>query len=358
MNPNITRHNTLLEKSKSHKIKSFDAYLSHRTLPINLTQKDRHKFIHEQTRIIPECVASLEEDLYIANNFDLFGSPFQTKYEKHATAGATTPKRKALRYLNRLRAVASSISVDRGIWAIDNWSGGYFHWLIDALSRIELASDYWDSYPVILPNHYKEIPFISASLEILEIPYTYIHKGGSCRVRSLIVTSHTAPTGNANKEVLKILVDRFRAWANSQIRTNYMGRKEGRKLYVSRALAYRRKISNEAEIIPILIENGFEIVFTENMTFQEQVMLFSSASAIAGMHGAGLTNMIFMPSQSSVIEIRNSHDSNNNCYFTLASDLEHRYYYQMASPDGIDLNHANCHVSSSEIQHLLKSLPK
>ena len=40
---------------------------------------------------------------------------------------------------------------------------------------------------------------------------------------------------------------------------------------------------------------GFETVYTEELSFAEQVRLFSETRCLVSIHGAGLTNLMFMP---------------------------------------------------------------
>ena len=56
------------------------------------------------------------------------------------------------------------------------------------------------------------------------------------------------------------------------------------------------------------------------------------ARYIVSNHGAGLTNMLFMKDGGSVLELRHVSDCINNCYFTLASALDLKYFYQTCAP--------------------------
>ena len=71
-----------------------------------------------------------------------------------------------------------------------------------------------------------------------------------------------------------------------------------------------------------MTRHGFERVFLEDLSFEEQVRLVGSASVLAGNHGAGLANMAWMLPETIVLELRLRGDSQNNCYFSLASALE------------------------------------
>jgi len=66
-----------------------------------------------------------------------------------------------------------------------------------------------------------------------------------------------------------------------------------RKIFLTRGKNSGRFISNMDELGPVLKNFGFEILDTAAMAFEEQVRIFSNTSHLAGIHGAGLTNMIF-----------------------------------------------------------------
>jgi capsular polysaccharide biosynthesis protein len=54
-----------------------------------------------------------------------------------------------------------------------------------------------------------------------------------------------------------------------------------------------RKVLNYDELKIVLDEFGFKSYELENLSFQKQVEIFSSADIVMGPHGAGLVNMIF-----------------------------------------------------------------
>jgi capsular polysaccharide biosynthesis protein len=66
-----------------------------------------------------------------------------------------------------------------------------------------------------------------------------------------------------------------------------------RRILISRSLADKRRITNEAELFAALDQHGFELVCLEKLTLAEQVRLFQEAEVVVGPHGAGLTNVIF-----------------------------------------------------------------
>ncbi len=77
----------------------------------------------------------------------------------------------------------------------------------------------------------------------------------------------------------------------------------GRRLYVSRQDAKIRRLLVENEVAAALTQDGFEIVTLTGMKFREQVELFASAAVVVSMHGAGLSNIAFMPPGGLVVEL-------------------------------------------------------
>lgn len=92
-----------------------------------------------------------------------------------------------------------------------------------------------------------------------------------------------------------------------------------------------RRVYDEEHLDTLFSEMGFAVVHVQELdTYEDQVKLFSGASVIAGVTGAGLNNMTFMPPGSTVIEITTpiwavGTVSLHNVYKTMSSYLEHNY---------------------------------
>jgi Glycosyltransferase 61 len=68
---------------------------------------------------------------------------------------------------------------------------------------------------------------------------------------------------------------------------------QNKRVYLSRSENSLRYISNEREIITLLIQYGFEIIDSSKLKFEDQIELFSRTEILIGVHGAGLTNMMY-----------------------------------------------------------------
>ncbi|MES2838452.1 MAG: glycosyltransferase family 61 protein [Bacteroidota bacterium] len=230
----------------------------------------------------------------------------------------------------------------------DGWSQGFFHWLFDALpklielekegkkNKIILHSSFWTSFykESLLLLGYNESDFIFFSTQFV-----------FCK--KIKLPTYIEPTGNYDEKIIVELHDRFYKALNKS------SSKPFRKIYISRNKSKRRRLYNEAELLPILNKYGFETVYTENLNFTEQVQLFLETEIVIGVHGAGLSNMLFMKPETKVMELRFENETNDNCYFSLASALKINYFYCLGKKIDTDIKIEN-KVFSQEIEKLIK----
>ncbi len=91
----------------------------------------------------------------------------------------------------------------------------------------------------------------------------------------------------------------------------------------------------------------------EELSFSDQIRLMRGTKFVVGMHGAGLTNMLFMESGSTVLEIFDPKGYFNPCFFRLACDLGHQYYYCFGHGDGKE---SNIYVDVDQLEHTIKKI--
>jgi capsular polysaccharide biosynthesis protein len=214
------------------------------------------------------------------------------------------------------------------LWTTDDWSYGYFHWLTDALTRLYVVRERLHDFVLLLPSDYESLDFVQASLKCFGVrDVEYVGRNEVLRCRRLFMPTHTAPSGNYNEAIIReVRALLLRGHGDA----DYRG--EGERIYISRGRAPKRKIVNEDAVREMLETFGFQIIYAEDHSFAQQVHICSRARYLVSNHGAGLTNMLFMPEGASVLELRHHTDAVNNCYFTLSSALNLRYFYQTCLP--------------------------
>jgi len=101
----------------------------------------------------------------------------------------------------------------------------------------------------------------------------------------------------------------LRALASEMVSQSVPSRRPRRPVYISRLDAGARPMTNETDLCAALEAVGVKIVTASETSYKEQVAIFSSASLLIGPHGSGLTNMIYCPKGTPVIELRATHAS-------------------------------------------------
>jgi capsular polysaccharide biosynthesis protein len=220
----------------------------------------------------------------------------------------------------------------------------YFHWLTEALPRLIAAAPFLDGHTLLLPEKYEREPFIKASLELLNCKVHFFKWSRKQKVKELVVPGHTAGSGHYSIPLIKEVRQRF---------LDATAKTPQRKIYISRQKAPRRKIMNEDAVVALVQQYGYEIHFFEDYTLQQQIAIMAGTRYLIGLHGAGLTNMLFMPAPGKILELRNRQDDHNNCFFTLASALDHDYYYLNNAGDTTDTHRVNITVDTAQLQQVL-----
>lgn len=327
-----------------------EEYLSKRNLPKNFTPEDFHLFKNEIIKKINNSYVTKHKNILSYNHslFNRFGREILTDHTKMGTI----PLKRKIKLLAKKNNLSSmeKIHIDKASWVIDEKSNRFFHWYTDTLSRIFNIIDITDEYPVLISESLLKNNYIKNSLENLRINYLGYDFNKLLNIKTLLIASHTAPTGNYNKELIKIISKQLRIEDNNNLKNEY------KNIWISRNKGSYRRIINEKELSMILKKFNFKIYYPENHTFKYNQNIFAKSKVIAGLHGAGLTNMMFMKKGGKVIEIRRKGDSINNCYFSLASDLEHDYYYINALSENNNLFESDCYLDPNKLENLLKRI--
>ncbi|MEO8948271.1 MAG: glycosyltransferase family 61 protein [Mucilaginibacter sp.] len=217
------------------------------------------------------------------------------------------------------------------------WYGNYYHWLCEALCRVWVVKDRCDQMILLLPPKYKLPKYVLDSLGLFNFKkIIHIPTGKSALLRTLCMPSQRPNLNCYNSEIL---------FGIREMYLNYVYSKKidiniNERIYVSRRNATQRKIVNEEEVITTLSRYNFTTIYNEDYSFFEQISIYSNAKHLASIHGAGLTNMIFMPAGAIVFELvkrkTNPIRHLNLLYWYLADALNHQYYYQICEPIDID----------------------
>src|SRR5665213_3120713 len=76
-----------------------------------------------------------------------------------------------------------------------------------------------------------------------------------------------------------------------------------------------------------LQNDGFEIIDPGGLTIPEQINLVQQAKIVVSAHGAALSNLLFSPVKTTVIELFSPDYFRTDCYYTLSAIRELNYWY-------------------------------
>ncbi len=214
---------------------------------------------------------------------------------------------------------------------VNCYSRNYYHWIIDCLTRLEGIQYYQEKTgrkPVLIIDSNPSIWQIE-SLRLLGYEPDDCIQWNSFRVKvkRLVVPSF-------RREELRISATACH-WVRQRMFSNLpnMGSEKpsfSSRIYISRPKTAGRRVINEADVLEVLIPLGFVAYTLEDMSFSDQVRLFSQAEMVISPHGAGLTNIIFSHNLI-VIELFGSWVT--RAYFSISKALGFQYgCLQSASP--------------------------
>lgn len=252
-------------------------------------------------------------------------------------------------------------SLERGIDLL-HYTSGYYHWLMEGLPRVlDLIDDGidFDEYPLILP------PLDTFQRELLEMlgisPKSHVvtlDKGDWCHVQECIMP--TAPFAFAAPEIDEpsgqpeaTLLRRIRDRVLQHLKLEPAHDSEFRRLYVSRAKAAKRRFTaeTEASVRAILESEGYRTICLEDLPWAQQVRVVSGAEFIAGLHGAGLANLVFAQAKS-LLEFHNPLETRS--YFAwMARELDVRYAYMVGGLEGSSNHFDNITLKASDLADML-----
>lgn len=107
-------------------------------------------------------------------------------------------------------------------------------------------------------------------------------------------------------------------------------RESNRRIYVTRHDAADRRLHNEAAVMELLGEYGFEYIRVSDYDFAGQVTLFSSASVIAGPLGSALTNIAFARAGTTILPLIPAHW--DDMFFYDLAALGSMSWYEVRGP--------------------------
>jgi capsular polysaccharide biosynthesis protein len=222
--------------------------------------------------------------------------------------------------------------ISEGVLVHNRQSKGYYHWLLETLPKILfLRTSSYKNIPIILPYNFKKILYIKFFINLLKLNVIFIDEKKLYKIENIFYLPYISNPGLFRKFIRLKINKIFKK--NQKIHSQMV--------YLSRKFTTRRFIVNENKIIEFFKKNNFKIIYPEKVSYQKQIKIFQNCNFLVSAHGGGLSNMIWMPKNARVLEIRSGNDSHNNCYFNLSSLCDLKYFYFVAQNTNISVKTGN-----------------
>ncbi len=224
-------------------------------------------------------------------------------------------------------------------WITDDWSNNYFHWTLDCMLKLNNMEA---CEAILIPGKYLEqSPYIYESLQTLGMQVIPLDSKTIYWVRSVWVRPMLPYFS-----LTELLAFRKRIASLIQVKFG-----QGKRIYISRRIAQRRRLSNEENLEQLLKQHNFITCYPERLTWVEQVQLFASATHLVGLHGAGLTNIVYSQNLKWVIELKPA-KMRNELFKHLCDNLHIPYSVVLMETNQIDFHGADLTLTDANVKSM------
>ncbi|MGL4470372.1 MAG: glycosyltransferase family 61 protein [Aeromonas hydrophila] len=245
----------------------------------------------------------------------------------------------------------NSIHLDKGILINGGSETNYYHWMLEILSQLQFVDELpqkYDDYPIIISSSSQRISAVKSFIDKAGIyrDFIYIDSLSYYQVGDLLMIT---PPNNLVPNLKNI------SWSN--VRNSYVR---------SESLHYLRKIAskdikcmgggiykrvflarknfirkyNQDALFTALSKFGFQSIYMEDFSFDEQVAIISKAEIIVGPTGAAWTNILFSSPGTKALCWMADEAGDLSCFSNIASALD------------IDLTYINYSAGSTDTRKI------
>jgi capsular polysaccharide biosynthesis protein len=231
----------------------------------------------------------------------------------------------------------------------------YFHWFTECLAKLE-GLEWYQQQTGIKPTlllHKKLKGWQRESLELLGYkPEDYVEwTGKPIKAKTLVLPSFRQQCRWSDPEVYR--------WMRDRMLSNLPPLQEAAipyspRIFISRRLGAGRGILNEDAVMQVLEPLGFKSYIMEDLSFADEVRLFSQAEVIVGTHGSGLVNMIFSTGKTRILDLYGEFYTGG--FFQLSHSMGFPYACLHCDRQGLDPKGADLVVDIPKLKRVLHKL--
>lgn len=184
-----------------------------------------------------------------------------------------------------------------GAWVslASNWADGrnYYHWITDGLTRLLVREHLPEETRILLPA--RTPAYITETIAMLGLAHLSHSAPSACVApERFYFCSPTAMTGVWNPLGFDWLREKFAPFRSPVA--------SGPPVFLTRR-GNTRVPQKLEQIESIFSKHGFQIIDCGSLTVTEQIRITSAAPAIAGLHGAAMTNLLWAQPKTPVLEL-------------------------------------------------------
>lgn len=182
---------------------------------------------------------------------------------------------------------------------------------------------------LIVPEGWKNIAYVWDSLKAFDVQLEMIPADHHLFVEHLIMPETRKWTFSFQPKIIQDTRVRMLAHA---LKITIPHEFTSKKIYLTRSIRGVRCAENEDEVLALVAKFGYIPVSFENLSIWEQIVLMNQTSHFVSIHGAGLSNLMFMQPNTSVLELINrpyAHAEYTFPFWKLANTLDLKYYMQL-----------------------------
>ena len=203
---------------------------------------------------------------------------------------------------------------DKGIFFSGTWPNNWYHWIIEIVSRVVLLRSLpaeFDRCPILVPqkclelkNHRefllsllngREIRGIKGNLAVKNLLYLDAPVAATPQLHGPSTVHDEAQLRIGKKS--SILLNEYRQLVLSSYGLD--AQKDSRKIFLARR--QNRRAYNQKEVSRFLKGKGFEDIYMEDLSVDEQLRTMASAEVVVGPTGAAWANLLFSYAQAAII---------------------------------------------------------
>jgi len=202
-----------------------------------------------------------------------------------------------------VRLSAAPDVIPKGLIGFYNVDANYYHWIIEGLTRIFAArqTGRYDEYPILITKQAyaslrRSIEILYPKAKIIEIPQmlnVIVEEAVYPSEMNIIYepVPYTLCTPDHIRVNIPVLKEMRSQFLRNHTKSHAIPDRE--KIYVDRPSDRGRQITNAEQFMPLIRSHGFETVYPEQYSLDEQIEIFRHAKQIIIPTGAAVTNIMF-----------------------------------------------------------------